>query len=133
MLPRNYRFVFLNRIGAALTGLTCNIRPYKYSPATIGAEVAVAGLPTTLATDAASAATAIANDVDLWNGFTMIWSATVGTSQSGFISVYMQISTDGGTTWPSINTAVAPDEVEGVFLGSIKFNAETSRSGNVYF
>lgn len=130
MLPRNYRFAFLNRTGAALTNLVVTLRPAKGSPIVYGSEIVVAGLPTTLANDAAAASTAIANDVNLFETADIYAAVTVGTSQSGFLGIYLQVSTDGGTTWPTIDSAPTPDEVGGLNIGSIKLSAQTTRAEN---
>lgn len=45
-------------------------------------------------------------------------TATPGASTTGLVSVYLQRSTDGGTTWPS--------DGRGVLLGTVLFSASAA-------
>lgn len=131
-LGKTYRFVALNEIGATLTGLTLDIEPWKLDSngaMSYGTEISVSGLSTTLANQGADASDTIDNSSNKYIGFSFRWSATVGSSQSGTISLYLQHSTDGGTDWPDVVTATTPDEVEGELIDTIKFNSQTSRAG----
>lgn len=135
MLAGAYRFVVLNESGAAFTDLSCKIEPWKLASdgsITYGTEIAVAGLNTTLADDAADASDTIDNSSNKHMGFAGTWTITVGSSQSGTASIYLQISNDGGTDWPSVANLTV-DEVEGILLDVIKLNSETSRTGQISF
>lgn len=131
MLPHTYRYVVLNESGAAFTGLTCTCRNWKLASdgsITYDTEDTVAGLNTTLADDAADASDTIDNSSDKWMGTHCVWSITVGSTQAGTASIYLQASTDGGTDWPSVSDLTV-DEVEGQLLDIIKLNTQTTRSG----
>lgn len=135
MLAGAYRFVVLNGSGAALTGLTCNIEPWKLASdgsITYGSEISVAGLSTTLANNAADASDTIDNSTNKHLGFNGTWTITVGSAQSGTAAIYLQMSNDGGTDWPSIAN-LAVDEVEGILLDVIKLNSETTRTGQISY
>jgi hypothetical protein len=135
MLGKTYRLVVLNESGAAFTALTCYLEPWKLGTdgsITYGSEITVAGLSTTLADDAADASDTIDNSTNKYMGFNGIWSFTVGTTQSGTASIYLQQSPDGGTDWPTI-ADLTVDEVEGILLGTIKLNSQTTRVGQIEF
>lgn len=132
MLGKTYRFVVLNETGAALTGLTVDLEPWKLDSSGVpvyGTEINVTGLSTTLANQAADASDTIDNSSNKYLGFSFRWSATVGSAQSGTASLYLQHSTDGGTDWPDVVTSTTPDEVEGELIDTLKFNSQTSRAG----
>lgn len=135
MLAAAYRFVVLNESGAAFTDLSCKIEPWKLASdgaITYGTEITVAGLSTTLADDAADASDTIDNSSNKHMGFNGTWTLTVGSAQTGTASIYLQMSNDGGTDWPSIANLTV-DEVEGLHLCTIKLNTETSRTGQIRF
>lgn len=135
MLAGAYRFVVLNESGAAFTGLSCKIEPWKLGTdgsITYGTEITVAGLSTTLADDAADPSDTIDNSSNKHMGFAGTWTITVGSSQSGTASIYLQMSNDGGTDWPSVANLTV-DEVEGILLDVIKLNSETTRTGQISF
>lgn len=135
MLGKTYRFVVLNETGAALDNLTCTLEPWKLDTdgsVVYGTEISVAGLSTTLADDAADASDAIDNSSNKHMGFVGTWAISTGSNQSGTASIYLQMSTDGGTDWPSIANLTV-DEVEGILLDTIKLNVEQDRSGQFIF
>ncbi len=135
MLAAAYRFVVLNESGAAFTNLSCKIEPWKLASdgaITYGTEITVAGLSTTLADDAADASDTIDNSGNKHMGFNGTWTLTVGSAQTGTASIYLQMSNDGGTDWPSVANLTV-DEVEGLHLCTIKLNTETSRTGQIRF
>ncbi len=135
MLAAAYRFVVLNESGAAFTNLSCKIEPWKLASdgaITYGTEITVAGLSTTLADDAADASDTIDNSSNKHMGFNGTWTLTVGSAQTGTASIYLQMSNDGGTDWPSVANLTV-DEVEGLHLCTIKLNTETSRTGQIRF
>lgn len=132
MLGKTYRLVVLNESGAALTGLTCTLEPWKLDSSgamVYGSEITVSGLSTTLANQTADASDTIDNSTNKYLGFACTWGITVGSSMSGTASLYLQHSTDGGTDWPDIISSATPDEVEGELLDVIKLNSQTSRNG----
>lgn len=135
MLGKTYRFVVLNESGSALDGLTCTLEPWKLGTdgsVTYGTEITVAGLSTTLADDAADASDTIDNSSNKYMGFVGTWAISTASNQSGTASIYLQMSTDGGTDWPSIANLTV-DEVEGIHLGTIKLNVEQDRAGQIIF
>lgn len=135
MLAGAYRFVVLNETGAAFTGLTANIQPWKLDSSgaiSYGTEIGVAGISTTLADDAADYSDTIDNSSNKHMGFIGTWTITVGSSQSGTASIYLQQSNDGGTDWPSISDLTV-DEVNGILLDVIKLNSQTTRTGQISY
>lgn len=104
MLGRNYRFSVNNQSGVNVT-VTIQARKWKFTSA--GAleyaaeaeefnESAIASSSTAWTED-----TAIDNSTNLYIGADLEVVITPASSATGTVSVQIQRSTDGGTTWPS--------------------------------
>ena len=119
MLGVRYRYQTYNG-----TGVTVNITvkdiPGKFASdgsITFASEVAhlSASSTTTLAYNNASSV----DNSSVKNLFSDItWTAAPGSSATGTVSLYLQRSTDGGTTWPS--------DGQGEFLSGISFSASST-------
>ena len=103
MLGRNYRFAVTNSTGVTV-GATVQARRFKF--ATDGSlsfeatetEVFNDASILTTATDVGSA---IDNSTDKYMGGDFELVVTPSASASGTVALYIQHSTDGGTTWDS--------------------------------
>lgn len=58
------------------------------------------------------------NSTNKYMGADITWTAAPGSSATGTVSLYLQRSTDGGTTWPS--------DGQGEFLSGISFSASAT-------
>lgn len=107
MLGRNYRFSVNNQLGVNIT-VTIQARRWKLasdgsisfdSEAEVFNEAAIASSSTTWTED-----TAIDNSTDKWLGadleIIITPASTYTSSATTVVSVQIQRSTDGGTTWP---------------------------------
>lgn len=104
-LGRHYRFVAYNNTGVALAAGAIAIRARRWNFNTSAqqawepAEVALDANAATVGTAAYWTGATINNSVPYVGGdFTFV--VTVAGTPAGTVTVYLQRSTDGGTTWP---------------------------------
>jgi hypothetical protein len=108
-LGRTYRFVVLNNTGQNLVAGTIVIRGRRWNFNTSGmqaweaAEAVIDSNAATLATGSywvGTVAAGIDNSVNAHLGGTFRFSVTAPGASNGAVTIYLQRSTDGGTTWP---------------------------------
>jgi hypothetical protein len=107
MLPRNYRITALNDTGASVD-ITVTARRWKFG--TGGAaeyEAAEATLLTASAVADAALATGTAQDnsADGYIGASL-HVATTGTGTANVVTIFLEVSTDGGVTWPTAGDGI---------------------------
>lgn len=105
MLGRNFRFRVSNTQNQNVT-VTLTYRPYKFSSTgaiTYGSEVTAISAVSVTATTGSTAQTAVDNSTDLNVGaeLTLSLTAASATNGTGAMTVTLERSTDGGTTWPT--------------------------------
>lgn len=105
MLGRNYRFSVNNNTAVSMTSVTINARRWKFGTdgsLTFDSEAEVFNESTISASATAwTEDTAIDNSTDKWLGADLEVIITPSASATGTVTVQIQRSTDGGTTWPS--------------------------------
>lgn len=123
MLGHTYRYQVYNGTGVSVT-VTVKDRPFKfasgvYTPAAEATHVSAVSV----ATVAYETASTVDNSsvVNIGSDITAVFAPA--SSATGTVSLFLQRSTDGGTTWP--------DTGLGQLLGSHTFSASaTSRTKN---
>lgn len=119
MLGARYRYQVYNGTGVSVT-CTVKDKAFKFASdgsLTFASEVAHISA-VSVATVSYSNATSIDNTTDKNLGSNITWTAAPGSSATGTVSIYLQRSTDGGTTWPS--------DGQGEFLSGISFSASSA-------
>jgi photosystem II stability/assembly factor-like uncharacterized protein len=123
MLGRNYRFSVNNGTSAAVeVAVVINVRKWKFDSS--GALVYSAEAEEfneaniSVSTTAWTEDTAIDNSTDLYMGADLEIVITPEASITGSVSVQIQRSTDGGTTWP--------DDGQGETVASHYFSASSA-------
>ena len=121
MIGRNYRFA-VNNSTAVNVGVTIQARRFKFDSSGViswGAETEVYNEATiTPGATSWTAGTAIDNSTDKWVGADLEIIVTPASSTTGPVSVQIEHSTDGGTTWPSGG--------QGAQIGGVYFSASAS-------
>lgn len=107
MLPRNYRLSAYNDSGASVD-VTITVRRWKFD--SNGAVVYEASEATVLSATGVADATLAAgnaqdNTTDGWIGLSGVLSLANGTG-SQVVTVFLEPSTDGGTTWPGAQDGI---------------------------
>lgn len=104
MLGRNYRFS-VNNQGGVNVDVTIQARRWKYASdgsLSFDSEVEVFNVSAIASsTTAWSTGTAQDNSTDKWIGADLEVAITPSASATGGVTVQVERSTDGGTTWPS--------------------------------
>ena len=126
MLGHTYRYQVYNGTGVSVT-VTVKDRRWKWST-TDGSRVdAAESTPinaVSVGAGAYSNSSTVDNSSDKHLGAHITATFAPGSSATGMVAVYLQRSTDGGTTWPSDGL--------GVFVGGQDFSASsTSRTKNL--
>lgn len=132
MLPRNYRITVKNETGAVSGAVSVKIRRKKIGADGILAYDAEATVFTvaSIAANTHNQASATAQDNSaastFWQAFDWSISVVNGTA-AGIYSVWLEISTDAGTTWP---TGGAAPESESLDVVNCAASATEIRSGS---
>lgn len=105
MLGRNFRFRVSNTQNQNVT-VTLTYRPYKFDSSgaiSYGSEVTAISAVSVTATTGTTAQTAVDNSSALNIGaeITVSLTAASATNGTGAMTVTLERSTDGGTTWPT--------------------------------
>lgn len=121
ILGRNYRFSANNQTGVAV-GVTIQARRFKFDSSGViswDAETEVFNVATIANSSTAwSAGAAIDNSTDKWVGADLEIIITPSASATGPVSVQIEHSTDGGTTWPTGG--------QGAQIGGVYFTASSA-------
>lgn len=119
-LPRNYRFTIKNNTGQTITANNINVyaRRHKY----VGGVLTYEGSEDTVYTNSGSVTTGSYdsgtgedNNTDAFVGGAFRFSVTAPVSSSGTVELYLDVSTDGGSTWD--------DNGLGTFIAALNFTA----------
>lgn len=125
VLGETYRYQVYNGTGVSVT-CTVKHEPFKYASdgaLTFTAEsTQINGV--SVATVSYSNSSTIDNSTAKNLGAHVTFTAAPGASATGTVTVYLQTSTDGGTTWPS-NGRGRP-------IGSHTFNASSTSQTDVF-
>jgi hypothetical protein len=123
MLSSTYRYQVYNGTGVSVT---CTVKEKAFlfaSDGSITTAAEVAQISASVLTLAYSNGATVDNSTTKNLGSNITWTAAPGASATGVVSLYLERSTDGGTTWPS--------DGQGIFLSGINFAASaTSVSKN---
>lgn len=124
MLGIAYRYQAYNGTGVSVT-VTVKDRPWKFASdgsitnAAEATQLAAVAVTTLAYSNGATVDNSTVKNI----GSDITWTALPGASATGTVALYLQRSTDGGTTWPS--------DGQGVFVSGISFSASaTSVSKN---
>lgn len=104
-IAKTYRFQVKNETGQTLLALAVKITALRHkfnSQATLQYEDSEAEIYSnvgTIANDAYDETDNLDNSSDLFTGGHFLWEVTAPASASGNVTLYVQYSTDGGTTW----------------------------------
>jgi hypothetical protein len=102
MLGVRYRYQAYNGTGVSVT-VTVKDITFKFASdgsLTFSSETAHISA-VSVSTVSYSNATSVDNSTNKYLGSDITWTAAPGSSATGTVSIYLQRSTDGGTTWPS--------------------------------
>lgn len=124
MLGTAYRYQIYNGTGVSVT-VTVKQKQFKFdtdgSLLTSTEGTPISAVPAS--TLSYSNSSLIDNSSNKYLGANITWTAAPGASATGNVSLFLQRSTDGGTTWPS--------DGQGEFVSGIGFSASpTSISKN---
>lgn len=111
MLPSYYRYTAYNATGAS-SDITVEEQPWKFASdgsITYGTSAAKMNAVTT-ADGTQGVGTDIDNSTNKYIGATLAVTAT-GTGTAGVITIFLEYSPDGGTTWP--------DAQKGIPIGAV--------------
>jgi hypothetical protein len=119
MLGHTYRFQVQNGTGVSVT---CTVKDRRFKFASDGS-LTFASETTpinavSVATGAFSNSTSIDNSTDKNIGTNITVTFAPASSATGTCSLFLQRSTDGGTTWPS--------DGQGIFLAGVTFAASAT-------
>lgn len=120
MLGRTYRYQVYNNTGTSVT-FTVKERPWKFGSDGALAYAAAEGAPISAASVGAATygtSSGTDNSTTLYLGADVTWTATPSASATGTVALYIQRSTDGGTTWPTSG--------RGQQIGGIAFAASSA-------
>lgn len=118
-LGKTYRWQVYNGTGVSVT-CTVKTREWKFT----SSDIAYAGSETnqinavSVATLSYSNSSTVDNSTLLNLGADVTVTFAPGASATGTVALYLQKSTDDGTTWPSNG--------QGIFVGSIAFTASSA-------
>lgn len=105
MLGRNYRFRVSNTQNQNITcALTARLWKFDTDGSIIwSSEVTLVASGSVSATTGTTASSNYDNSTDKWVGAELTLSCTAGatTNGTGVVNVFLERSTDGGTTWPT--------------------------------
>jgi hypothetical protein len=125
MLGSAYRYQVFNNTGVSVT-CTAKYKPFKFASdnsITFGTEATPISA-VSVGTGAYNNSSTIDNTTDKNIGAKITATFAPGSSATGTVTLYLQRSTDGGTTWPS--------DGRGILLGSVYFSASaTSVASNM--
>lgn len=102
MLGHQYRYIAFNNTGVSVN-VTVKERPWKFASDGTrddGAEVAHL-TASAVAAAAYGPGSAVNNSTTKYLGAHLLFTAAPGASATGSVALFVQHSTDGGTTWPS--------------------------------
>jgi hypothetical protein len=105
-LGRTYRFSVLNSLGQTMATSAIVIKGRRWNFSSSGvqtweaSEAAIDTSGSTLANGAYFSGTTQDNSTNAYLGGTFKFTIIAPTSASGTVTVFLQRSTDGGTTWP---------------------------------
>lgn len=125
MLGPTYRFQVLNSTGQtiAVAGISVRVRRFKYGTdgsATFESSQATAiSTGGTTANGAYATSSTIDNTTDKYLGGSAEFTVVAPTSASGNVTLYLQRSVDGGTTWG--------DDGLGVQVATLNFTASGTK------
>jgi len=106
MLPRNYRFSVYNDSGSSVD-VTTTVRRWKFTSQGVvdfeGSEATLLSA-TGLADDTLATGTAQDNSTDAYIGASGVMQLT--GSGSGVVTLFLEPSTDGGSSWPSAEKGI---------------------------
>ena len=119
MLGARYRYQVYNGTGVSVTITVKQIQSKFASDGslTLSSESTEYG-PTSVSTVSYANGTSNDNTTNKYLMANITWTAAPGSSATGTVSLYLQRSTDGGTTWPS--------DGQGEFLSGISFSASAT-------
>lgn len=119
MLGRNYRYQVLNGTGVSVT-VTVTERAWKFASDGSRTDAAESTRLNAVSVGAGaySNSSPVDNSTDKNLGADLLLIMAPGASATGTVALYLQKSTDGGTTWPS--------DGGGDLLASHTFNASSS-------
>lgn len=105
MLGRTYRFVVLNSTGQtiAITGIVIKARRWNFVNGTQAWESSEQTIDSSVGTTANGAyfgGTTVDNSTLAHLGGTFKFTIVAPASSSGSVTIWLQNSTDGGSTWP---------------------------------
>lgn len=102
MLGHQYRYVAFNNTGVSVN-VTIKERPWKFaSDGTRDDAAEVVHLSaSSLGAAAYGPASAVNNSTTKYLGAHLLFTVAPSASATGTVALYVQHSTDGGTTWPS--------------------------------
>ena len=102
MLGSNYRLQAFNNTGAAVT-ITIKSKSVKFAgDGSLTFSTETTDLSATSVSSAAyQNGGAVDNSANKYLALQMSWTAAPGASVTGTVSLFIQRSTDGGTTWPT--------------------------------
>lgn len=143
MLPEDYRFILLNKTGELAewstdpTNEKAEVRftPWKYSSGALlyGSEISSGQDGSADTADGAwQLLTAIDNGTNLFLGGHGELYCKTDKAVNGYLYLYMEHSTDGGTTWPSAETDFDP-EVNATLVAALKMLDGTYNENRVSF
>ena len=119
MLGEYYRYQVYNGTGVSVT---CTVKEQAFKFASDGslttASEAARISAVSVSTVSYSNSSTVNNSSDKNLGSNITVTFAPGSSATGTVSLYLQRSTDGGSTWPS--------DGKGVFLGSVYFSASST-------
>ena len=128
-LPETYRFAILNVTGITISNSPTGLprvsgRRVRYN--TTGALSYEAAeftffsfAATTVATNTYVAGSTLSNALSLWTGGEFLFSSFASGGASGTLNLYLEISPDGGTTWPHAASANNPGG--GILVAMMQF------------
>lgn len=128
MLGPTYRFRLLNSTGQSLAQNSVTLKTIREKFTSAGAlslegseaSLAFATLAAGVLTTGSYDATATQdNTTNLYLGGTFVWTVTAPASSNGNVTVWLQHSTDGGTTWP--------DDGEGIQMPLLNFTTSGTK------
>ena len=119
MLGATYRYQVYNGTGVSVT---CTVKDRAFKFASDGsrtdASEAARISAVSVSTVSYSNSSTVDNTTDKNLGSDITVTFAPGSSATGTVGLYLQRSTDGGSTWPS--------DGKGVFLGSVYFSASST-------
>lgn len=106
-LGRNYRFTAYNATGQtiAAAGIVVKARRWKFDSAGVvvyeASEASLMSNGSTIANGAYASSAAVDNSTDKYVGGVAAVTVTAPASAAGYVAIYCEASTDGGTTFPT--------------------------------